>query len=127
MAWSVVKIDSGKKCLGIPSASVGFGRLSLNVAACELIQNYESYQYAELLQDPSRPSTVGVRLLEESTEDSIKIKRKIMKGKVTGGIDIPSKNHMEKLFGITGTQNKTTHFSVKKEKDEKNILVIYTK
>ena len=49
MIWKTVKITNDKKGKTTPYASVGFGRITLNTAACELIENYEDYQYAELL------------------------------------------------------------------------------
>ncbi|MFR1435743.1 MAG: hypothetical protein ACLSS9_11010 [Acutalibacteraceae bacterium] len=113
MAWEVVKVTQESKCSAVPCASIGYGRLALNVAACELLENYEDYKFVELLTDPSRPSTYGVRFLKINTENSIAIRRNRTKnGKLIGGLEIPSKHHMEKMFGIIGTQNKTTRFNV---------------
>lgn len=127
MAWTVVEVEGNKKCRGTPAASIGYGRLLLNVAACNLLDHHEKYKYAELLTDTLRPSAVGVRLLEDSTEKAIAIKRKTNKGKVVGGIEIPSKYHMQKLFGIKGTQKKITTYSVTKDKQYENILIITEK
>lgn len=127
MAWSVVEVDRSKKNRALPSASVGYGRLGLNVAACNLLGNFSQYKYAELLTDATRPSIVGVRFLVEATERSVLLKRKEIKGKVVGGLEIQAKNHMEKLFGLAGTQKKTTSYPATKDPDSNNILIISVK
>lgn len=125
MAWNIVEPEKGKRNRTHPSAGVGFGRISLSVSACNLLENYEQYKYVELLTDPEKPSVVGIRFLEESTEKSIPIKRRISNNKVIGGMDIAGKYYMEKLFGMVGIQNKTTKYSV--TKDSENILIIHTR
>lgn len=125
MAWNVVEPEKGKRNRMQPSASVGFGRISLSVSACNLLGTYEQYKCVELLTDPEKPSVVGIRFLRESTENSIQIKRRTANGKVIGGMDIVGKSYMEKLFGIAGTQNKATKYPV--TKDSENILVIHTR
>lgn len=128
MAWEVVKIENNKKCKSVPAASVGFGRISLNIAACELIEDYDTYKFAELLTDSLQPSVFGIKLLKENTENSITIKRKQTKDKkIVGGIDISSKHHTEKLFGKIGTQNKVTHYAVTKPSEYDNFLIISLK
>lgn len=125
MAWNIVKVERNGKSRGMPSASVGHGRIGINVSACNLLDDYEKYNCVELLTDPDRPYIVGICFLEESTKTSVQIKRKKIDGKVVGGIDIASKSHVEKLFGVAGTQSKTTNYSITKEED--NILVIHIK
>lgn len=126
MAWSVVKVDRGRKNRSAPSASVGYGRIGLNVAACNLIEDFEKYSFVELLKDPEKPSLYGVRFLESATEESVSIKRKIADGKIVGGIEISSKGHIEQIFGILGTQKKTTVYPVTKDEND-NILIIHIK
>lgn len=129
MNWETVKIKNEQKGRTMPYASVGFGRLSLSSAACEIIDNYEMYKYVELLRAiVNNEKLVGVRFLkeEEKTTNSLPIKRRVVKGgKVVGGIDICNKGTVSELFGIVGTQNKATRFGVKRDEDEKNVLVIY--
>ncbi len=125
MAWEVVKVDDSKVVRGIPRATVGYGRISLNVAACNLIENFENYKFAELLVDKSkRPTEYGVRFLKENTQDSISIKRKEVKGKIVGGVDIASVEHLGKLFGEEGKSRFSTHYSVSVDKSEPTILVL---
>ena len=45
-----VKIENGNKSRTSPYASVGFGRVSLSAAACELLGDYSQYKYAEFLK-----------------------------------------------------------------------------
>lgn len=129
MIWETVKIKNERKGRTMPYASVGFGRLSLSCAACELIDNFDSYPYVELLKATVNNETlIGVRFIKESdlTSNSLPVKRRKLKnGTVVGGVDICNKGTMGELFGITGTQNKATRFGVKKDPDEETVLIIY--
>ena len=129
MNWEIVKIKNEQKGRTMPYASVGFGRLSISSAACELVQEYEKYAYVELLRaEVNNEKLIGVRFLlaEEKTSDSLPIKRRTLKGgKKIGGIDICNKGTVSELFGIVGTQNKATRFCVKCDEEESNVLVIY--
>lgn len=128
MKWETVKIRNDQKGRTMPYASVGFGRLSLSTAACELIDNFESYACVELLKATVNVQTlVGIKFLkeEERTEDSLPIKRRKVNDKIVGGIDIMNKGTMQALFGVIGTQNKATRLCVKKDPDESNILIVY--
>lgn len=123
MAWNIVELEKDQTNRARPTASVGYGRISLNVSACKLIEDYEQYKHVELLTDPEK-SAIGMRFSKEATGKSIPIKRKIVKGKLTGGLDITGKYYMQKLFGTIGTQKKTTRYSVVKESE--TLLVINT-
>lgn len=128
MKWETVKIKNDQRGRTMPYASVGFGRLSLSTAACELIDNFESFAWVELLKATVNVQTlVGVKFLkeEERTEDSLPIKRRMVNGKIVGGIDIMNKGTMQDLFGEVGVQNKATRMCVKKDPDENNILIVY--
>lgn len=128
MKWETVKIKNDQRGRTMPYASVGFGRLSLSTAACELIDNFESFSWVELLKATVNVQTlVGVKFLkeEERTEDSLPIKRRMVNGKIVGGIDIMNKGTMQDLFGEVGVQNKATRMCVKKDPDENNILIVY--
>lgn len=126
MQWETVKITSDRRGKTTPFASVGFGRLSLNSAACELIDDFDSYQYAELLKgrDSDNKLCVGIRLLKENSANSIKISKRIYKGEVTKSFAIDNKPIMEALFGISGVQQKITRYTVLKDKSANNILMI---
>lgn len=128
MNWETVKIKNDQRGRTMPYASVGFGRLSLSTAACELIENFESYTLVELLKaNDGNKLFIGVRFLksEDRTENALPIKRRMVNGKIVGGIDIMNKGMMQDLFGDTGTQNRVTRFCVKKDPDDSNILIIY--
>ena len=132
MSWQTVRVDTKKVVRGTPSASVGHGRILLNVSACNLIDNYEQYKCVELQTNPEMPGAVGIVFLREETKDSIVAKRRTIKDEKTkqskpvGGLEIASKAHMEKIFGETiGTSNHTTKYSV--EKTGPNFLVITPK
>lgn len=129
MNWETVKIKNDRKGRTMPYASVGFGRLSLSTAACDLIKNFEDYSYVELLRATINNETlIGVRFVKENgkTINSLPIKRRKLKnGAVVGGIDICNKGTVGELFGPSGTQNKATRYGVRKDPDEENILIIY--
>lgn len=126
MEWSIVKITSDKKGRNTPFASIGFGKISLSAAACELINNYEQYPYIELLRGKKNNKLcIGVRFLKNTTQDSIKVTRKIVDGKTISGLTIENKSVIEELFGIAGAARKTTRYNVEKDNNEENILIIY--
>ena len=79
----------------------------------------------EFLIAEDQKSIIGLRFLTESTESSVSIKRKTANGKIVGGLEIASKDLVQRFFGITGTQKKTTAFPV--TKDCENILVVHIK
>lgn len=129
MNWETVEIKNDRKGRTMPYASVGFGRISLSSAACELIQNYETFSYIELLKGKENGKTVvGIRFQKEmvKTTNSLPIKRrKLRNGTIVGGIDICNKGTVEELFPIIGTQNKATRLGVKKDPDDRYVLIIY--
>ena len=129
MNWEVVKIPGNRRGKSIPHASVGFGRLSLSAAACELIKNHQEITHAELLRGKVNNSLcIGVRLLTEPTENALAVSRKKDKnGKLVTGMDISNKAIIENLFGPVGSANKITRFNVKKDEDADNILIISAK
>ncbi len=127
MAWEVIKIPTSSKGRTSPYASVGFGRLSLSVAACELVDNYENYSYVQLLKNRiNNKPCVGVRFLKEALPDSIKITRKRSNGKIVGGVDISNSKVLENIFGLAATAKKATRYDVKKDNSFDNFLIIFT-
>ena len=127
MNWETVKIKNDQRGRTMPYASVGFGRLSLSTAACELIDNLESYTCVEMLKAIEGGETlIGVRFLEDKdrTVDSLPIKRRVVNERIVGGIDIMNKGTMQELFGDIGVQNKVTRMSVKKDPDLNNVLIV---
>ena len=129
MNWETVKIKNDRKGRTMPYASVGFGRLSLSSAACDLIDDFGSYYFVELLKAVVNNELLfGVRFLkeEQKTINSLPIKRRKLKdGTIVGGIEISNKGTISELFGPAGSQNKVTRYGVKRDPDENNILIIF--
>lgn len=127
MSWEVVKIPNSTKGRTSPYASVGFGRLSLSAAACELIDNYQDFNYVRLLKNrENNRLCIGVQFLKEAVTDSIKISRKKMKnGNFVGGVDISNSKVLEGLFGLAATAKKVTRYDVKKDDSFKDFLVVF--
>lgn len=125
MNWKVVKISGENRSKNTPYASVGHNALNLNAAACDLIENYEDYDFVELLEaEENKKTFVGVRFCRESTIDAIKIARTKHGNKLVKGIKIANKNILTKLFGKDRVSGSVTKFPVNKDKDADNILVI---
>ena len=124
MNWETVKIENGNKGRTMPYASVGFGRVSLNAAACELLEDYNQYKYVEFLKARDNGKLcIGLKFLKEPTTNSILIKRrKTGEGTLVAGMDISNKRVVESLFGPIGGASKATRLDVKKYED--NILGI---
>lgn len=116
MNWETVKIENINKGRTVPYASVGFGRVSLSAAACELLENYNQYAYVVFLKSRDNGKLcIGLKFLKEYAPNSIAIgRRKTKDGKIVAGIDVTNKRVMEDLFGPTGSANKATRFDVKK-------------
>lgn len=126
MNWETIKIDSSRQGRNTAYASIGFGRIVLNSAACGLVENFTEYKYVQILKARKDGKLcVGIRLLKDYKENSIKIGKRKVKGVVVeNSLSIDNKSLMEDLFGIQGTQNKSTRYPIVLDDDEKNILVI---
>ena len=125
MNWQTVKIPNESRGKCTPYASVGHNSLSLNAAACDLIENYEDYDFVELLRaEQNKKILIGVKLCKTSSNNSIKIARTKYKGKYVKGITIANKKVLESLFGVDRASGAVTRFPVAKDKDSDNILVI---
>lgn len=128
MKWETVKIESVSKGRNLAYASVGFGRIGLSVAACELLGNYQKYCKVQLLEGQlNNKKCIGIKFLknDEAEENTLPIKRKTSNGKVVGGLDIACKGVLEKLFGPAASASKITRYNIKKDPEADNILIIY--
>ena len=126
MKWEVVKIPENRRGRTAPYASIGFNRLSLSAAACELIEDHYNIKYVELLKGKlNNKLCIGVRLLKEPTSNSLAVSRKKdSNGKYVTGMDITNKRVIEDLFGPVGSAKKVTRFNVRKDEESENILII---
>lgn len=124
MSWNIVTVDSSTSTKGVPTASIGYGRITLNKAACELLDSFSRFGYVLLLTDPDRPSVVALRFYVDAPEQGIKLRRRTANGKPISGVEIASRPHMEKIFGLVGTQKATTLYNVTVEPSEASMLVL---
>ena len=125
MNWQIVKIPNESRGKCTPYASVGHNSLSLNAAACDLIENYEDYNFVELLRtEQNKKVLIGVKLCKSSSTDSIKIVRTKYKEKYVKGITISNKKVLESLFGVDRASGAVTRFPVTKDTESDNILII---
>ena len=124
MNWTVVKItkNGGNK---IPFVSIGNGRLEFNAVACELINERGQYQYAQLLTgtDESGNTVNAVRFLESNEEETIKITRKVQKGKPIRGMTVSHKSAIQNTFGQKVVKQGTKRYGVKKV-DNNTLMII---
>ena len=126
MDWEVVRIDDTAKGRTQPAASLGFGRITFNTAACKLLGDYRRYRYVELMRDQGGSPQVGVRFLLEGerTGNSLPIRQRVANGQLIGGLDIAGKRVLVGLFGVEASAEKVTRYSVRLAEDRRNILVI---
>ena len=111
MAWELVKINNNKSGKYSAYASIGFGSIVLSSAACDLVENVGKYKYVQLYKTRQGGGLrVGIKLMENCAENTIKVTNKPL---------------MEEIFGIQGTQNKATRYSVKLDEQDHTMLVIY--
>ena len=123
MAWITVQTKPGAGTKAVPAATIGYGRVELNKAACELLGDYTKYSCVEFLID-SDTQEIGMRFLEDFTFNSVPIKRKATDGKPVAGLTISSKSLMQELFGEEGVSKKGTRHQVMTDPEDKAILVI---
>lgn len=126
MDWQTIKIPNQSRGKCTPYASIGHNQLILSAAACELIENYEEYEFVELLIPKNRDKIkmVGVKLCKISSNDSIKIRRIRYKDKYSKGIIISNKKILANIFGVDRASGDVTRFPVKKDDEDDSILVI---
>lgn len=68
---------------------------------------------------------VGVRLLKQKEDNAIKIGKRKSKGEIVeNSMIIDNKIAMKEIFGIQGTQNKVTKYSVELSDEEESLLII---
>ena len=127
MDWEIVKIPMMSRGRTVPYASVGYGRLSLNVAACELVDDYETFSYVLLRKNRAKNSVcVGVQFLKEFVPDAIQLSRKKIKhGKKVGGIELSNRTVLESLFGTIAAGKQATRYNVKKDETFENFVVVF--
>lgn len=122
MEWNVVKVSktSGKSA---PFVSIGRGQLDFSAAACDLLEDYEKYKYAQLLTAKEKgKAVVAVKFLENYEADTIPIKRKEHDGKLIKGMTIVNKGVIAELFGKDGKNEGMVRYGV--ELIEPNMIKI---
>ncbi len=126
MKWEIVKVKTSKAKTDTPIASVGLGRISLNSAACELIDNFEQYTHAIFMKArKDNKLCFGIQFLKEEKENSIKITRRIYNGEVVkNSCSFNNKALANNLFGAHGTDNKTKSYCITLDNEDKTILII---
>ena len=127
MNWEAVKISSRSRGKTSAYASIGFGRINLSYGACALVKDFPKFKFAQILRGKKDGRLcIGIKLLEESGENTIRLSKRKVKGKVveySGSID--SKPLVEELFGMEGNAKKATRRSIVLDDTDKNILVIF--
>ena len=124
MAWTVFKLNEigGRTA---PFVSIGRGTLDFSQAACELIGDNGQYKYAQLLTNRENGKTVvAVKFLTEYEENSIPVKRKVMKGKLISGMTVRNKDAIERLFGKDGANKGMIRHKVEPISDENMLKII---
>lgn len=89
-------------------------RISINAAACSLIENCYTYPNVEILKgiDGETFRKVGFKLLSSPTAHSIRVSRKKHKGHEVGGLSIYSKALVKEIYDQNERLSNTAHFYV---------------
>ncbi len=124
MAWEAVKIGEEQLGRNIPAVSIGHKRLSLNIAACELInQKKENFAYVQFYTDKDNPTAVAMRFWKDArNEYCVPLKQKEVNGKSVGGVEVANANLVKSIFGDVADKKTVTHYRVHME--DKYLMVI---
>lgn len=125
MKWEIIKVNN-KNIKGDTYASIGCGRITMSSGTCKLINNINEYKYVLLMKAiDNKKLKVGVRLLKQKEDNAIKIGKRKSKGEIVeNSMIIDNKIAMKEIFGIQGTQNKVTKYSVELSDEEESLLII---
>ena len=126
MAWEAVKIGEEQLGRNIPSVSIGHKRLSLNIAACDLVnQKKENFTHVQFYTDKDNPTAVAMRFWKDArNEYCVPLKQKELNGKAVGGVEVVNANLMKSIFGDVADKNTVTHYRVHLEGKDKYLMVI---
>ena len=125
MNWETIEIGKKTHVEGIPFASVGHGRMALSAAACELVANYGNYHYVKLLRAKENGKTIwAVLFLMEKEDNCLPLKRKTVKGKVIGGIEVTDRTALREMFGDQTDSKSVKRFDVSVDSKNPKLLVI---
>lgn len=121
--WEIVDLKQAVRSSGKPLASIGQGRLALNAAACDLINNIYDYEWVTIMQSKERGRVIeiGLRFSNQKESNSLHVARRKYKGKNVGGLNINSRQLVKKYFGET-KEPSTSRYSVEKV-DSKTLAV----
>ena len=127
MAWVTIKIKEEELGRSIPYVSVGHKRLSLNKAACELMDvDREQYKYVQFMEDDKNPNLIGIKFYNKNAHpDCVPLKKKVVEGTPVGGIDVANANLMKKIFGSISASNTVVKYRVKRDENDARVLVIF--
>ena len=127
MAWVTVQIEEKELGKNIPSVSVGHKKLSLNKAACDLMDTKrENYKYVQFMEDDKNLNIVGIRFWNKNANlNCIPIKEKIVDGKTVGGLEIANANLMKRVFGDVADKTSVTKYRVKRDDDDAHVLIVF--
>lgn len=103
------------------------GRISINVAACSLIEKYYSYSDMEILKgiDGKAFRKVGFKLLPSPSAQSKSISRKTYKGREVGGSTIYSKALVKDIYAQNERLPKNAHFHVESKSVSNSPTLIF--
>ena len=90
------------------------GRISLNSAACELVPNIYSYNFAEIYcgSIDGKLKKIRLQFTNDKTFKSIPLSRKKYKGSFTNGAVVHSKSLINDIFNTYPNLTHTCHFHV---------------
>lgn len=126
MAWVSVSIGEEQLGRNLPAVSIGHKRLSLNIAACDLIdQKNEHFTHVQFYQDNKNPKRIAMRFWKKPANDyCVPLSQKMNNGKAVGGLDVVNARLMQTLFGEIANNTTVTKYRVHLDDTDKYLLVI---
>lgn len=124
LIWETVTIKQHKKNIKTPMVSVGHGRMIINTAACNLINNIFDYEWADIVQAKRNSEIVflGIKFTKIPLTNSLHVRTIQKKGSELKSLVINSQELVRIFFGEKALRNSTTRYSVTLKED--NTLVV---
>ena len=125
MEWEVIKMEKyvnrGEAFVTISKE----GQFNFSAGACDLLQDKQSYQYAQFLKGMDNGKVVlAIRFLREDAENALKIRRTKNHGKITNSMKVFSSGMLKEYFEEKMQDEKKLRVPVEKVDD--NILKLVT-
>ena len=107
--------------------SMTSGRISFNIAVCELIPNLYKYKYAEIYRGMVDKTfkKICIKFTNERTVKSLPLSRKKYKNSFAGGMVLHSKSLIRDIYRTASHLPDTSHFLIEALPCEENNRIVF--